>query len=216
MPARKRMPQFRAIVILGDTIYLDEISGRFCNNAVPFIHWLRAQPRCKSVRVFKMEDFKHELALNVLFSKPINDPTLILYHGHGGRRSWQVNDVSTILYWTLMEWLKQIHAPLLIINDCCHAGALIDAVKQTGFSRGKIGIIAACPADREVRPGLQGKILTAWRSKKPYDPMPQHYRGSILDCFYVVVSGIQRPNGNGSKEDTETIRWGARLDHYFF
>lgn len=182
---------------------------------MPFIHWLRARPHCKSVRVFQMEDIKHQLALNIFFGKPTHDPTLLLYHGHGGHKYWRINDVSTISYWTLLEWIQKINAPLLMINDCCHAGALIDINKRLRVTRQKIGIIAACPTDRMAYPGLQDKILSAWDVSTSYCPTTHSENEGMLLNLYKTIMGMLRLSEPETTND-ESIRWGEVLDRHFF
>lgn len=98
------------------------------------------------------------------------NPLLVAYLGHGNKHGWALNDDNSLEYSGLVKVLAQSKCPVLVINDCCHAGALIDELTAAKVDDAKVGAIASISADQACYPGLTDEILNAWEKNVEYQP----------------------------------------------
>lgn len=129
-------------------------------------------------------------------------PLLIAYLGHGGKRFWgygiRYGKKSLRLpYARLAKMLvKSRRGPTLIINDCCHADSLTDAIVAVGGNFDKFGIIAACDEEHTSYGVLCRAVIASWEKRQPYIPQIVH-----------------SPSGTRQVQEK---RSGVELDHHFF
>jgi len=61
-------------------------------------------------------------------------------------------------YRRLANVLAASTSPVLVVNSCCHSGALIDELKRVGADAGRIGVIASA-GTKHVSNGLLAETL---------------------------------------------------------
>lgn len=133
-------------------------------------------------------------------AKANRQPLLLAYLGHGFESGWSYGYRSKwqplqIGYDAIGEKLREHRGPLLVVNECCHAGRIQDQMTWINSDKVPVGVLAACDASETSYGAMLPDIIALWRSRKPYTP---------------VVRRL------AARKDHEEQRWGAMLDHHFF
>lgn len=103
-------------------------------------------------------------------------PLLLAYFGHGIQMGWAhaledgANHVL-LLYNRLLAMIEHHNHSLLIINECCHAGALGGRLYEAGIDPTRVGVIAASPSAEVSKPGTANRVVQAWSSGLAYRPI---------------------------------------------
>lgn len=213
----------RAIIIAGS-------EERFVKSAQDVQQYLTKQARIGSACLIHSarmipEAFAYRLQRELFRQRGL--PTLLVYIGHGNKGAWVYDDNDGgygIRRKTLAQILTSIHSPLFLIDQSCHAGALIPQLEGQKWTH-PIGLIAACPADQETE-GCMDQILRSWRNRRVYDPRDYPIHRLRLGFSEIEVSladgTTESQTSTYQEEETEEIiykdrpRWGKVMDHYFF
>jgi hypothetical protein len=135
-------------------------------------------------------------------------PLLIAYIGHGAgpedgfrRHGWIYGlDAGKGLFFSyprLLRLLRHREGPTVLLNDCCRAGALNEALGAGRPTRHPIAAISASRMDGYSYGDLTETVIDSWRRREIYVPKI-------------------RPRGGGRKHPVEEVRSGPALDHLFF
>ena len=127
-----------------------------------------------------------ECRIGLAASERTKVPLFILYAGHGGETGWACDDSRTLTYRQLAEAIRPGKRPIVIVNDCCNAMAIVPALEEAGVDKDRVSVIAASENGETTYSGLLiGIMLNGWRQRRPVRFGPE-------------------------------LRWGAQLDHHFF
>lgn len=97
-----------------------------------------------------------------------NEPTLILYNGHGLPDGWYYKPNTCFSYEQIVDILSSVRAPLMIINDCCHSHAIAEHLKMRRW-HSPIGLISASPFD-QTSSSFNDQVSDSWGRYKAFDP----------------------------------------------
>ncbi len=132
-----------------------------------------------------------------LFDRPA-EPLLLLYSGHGLKSGWSVGELAVFPYRRLAEWLDWRLGPVLLINDCCHSGAVIRHLENRPRLDRRVSAITACTAGMTAVAGLTARVFSAWKRGHDYEPRlrrrffewaaPLDRRGWLAALVFWIVS----------------------------
>lgn len=129
-------------------------------------------------------------------------PFLLAYVGHGAKEGWAYGKYDTKT-WLTLPYAQIAQAlgvnrkgPTLVVNDCCYADGMVDAIIRHIQLDDDIGVISASAQDGFAYGLMSSNVLTSWREGQPYVPRVQ--------------------SGGRGRKRTQEKRWGARLDDHFF
>lgn len=164
-----------AVIVVGGEL-------RFWEQSQEFESYLRRECRLRYVSVVEGWKRSYESMKSVLGFKAIGagrQPFLLAYIGHGYESGWsygvsQGDEELRFPYKDLLSLLREHRqGPTLILNDCCHAGAVADLkVRETPqFEKGAaIGVIAACEQDGYAYGRMVDSVTDSWRQFHHYTP----------------------------------------------
>lgn len=154
----------KAILVVGG-------AKRFLDAAREFEAYLR-NCEVKHITVIKTaylepSELSKELA-KALIDQEIDDPLLLAYVGHGGRKGWGISETVVFPYGTLVPILMESEKRILFIQDCCHAFSVVNYLIEANVSEEQMGLIAACGTDEETYPGTIREVYQSWHRNKNY------------------------------------------------
>lgn len=156
---------FKSLIIIGDSLRFAIVGAKFKKAARD------AGSSTTSFRTaYHSNRHLHDWLKKEAEGLTRDDRLVVIYLGHGGNGFWAVNDTVKYPYDSLVSVLGAIPASVFIVNDCCHAGSLIKAINKAKMPPTRIGVLAACPENEIVYPGLTQDALEAWNNGNLYHP----------------------------------------------
>ena len=169
----------RAVIISGD-------EERHVRQARAFEQYLMEMACICNIVSLSAHEYENDAdffeALRAAFLAPLGEPLLVVYIGHGSETGWHYASSRMICYDALSVLLSQVEAPVLVLNDCCHAGTIEKALKQTPQPEAR-GIILACK-DNEVSFGFSQTVLDAWSKEEVF--CPEVHGRKVIYCGEMV------------------------------
>jgi hypothetical protein len=172
----------RAILIAGN-------ARRFCDEVEDLRHYLvrEAGIRKRNVhesRAAYLSRSVLEMHLTRAVMQRTKEPLLVLYSGHGGPDGWALDDVRTFDYRRLAGVLRTARRPVIVLNDCCHAMAMVKAFEAEGLRADRRAVIAASEEGETTTFGLVRWVTQGWRQRRPVRFGPELRWGANLDRFF--------------------------------
>ncbi len=131
-----------------------------------------------------------------------NQPFLMVYCGHGGRKGWGHPFLGILPYWLISLFLMRIHGPLFLVNDTCYGLNFLDYIKCFR-KKENTGFLSAWDSDEACYGGPCRDILEYWpKANRPEDVLGD----TQLYCV----------EGERDREVPLHQRWGIHFDHFFF
>jgi hypothetical protein len=186
----------RALIIIGHERQFDE-------KARSYDHYLRKRAGIRNVTILPGWNRTDDTLLFVIAHRGLlagRQPFLLVYMGHGDKAGWGygMHDPKTWLelpYRKIADTLAVTRrGPTLIVNDCCRADGLVEAIIDRINDDSQYGVISACAKDGVAHGHLAEDVLASWEQGQPYQP---------------------RVRRVGRKTVVER-RFGPELDRYFF
>lgn len=223
----------RAIIVVGNELRFLRAAEKFRDYLVSIgidpIRVIRAAYR-------SADQLERELSFQVLVAT--REPLLLAYFGHGLPAGWahaMESPVESIClgYDRLGPILAKRQASTLLINECCYAAAVIEAVEAASAEPARLAILAASPADQSSYPGMADRVLESWRSGKVHEPFMEttplfpefSWRARLRIWWFHRKAGLKarlfprrfplKPPPPSAVPVCE-VRWGSPLDHLFF
>lgn len=171
----------RAVLISGCDEYREVY--RAWKESLSSLPSIRNVDEIEAWRMSEREVFR--LLRNHIFSCKDRDLVVLYVSAHGARSgAWYFHPDRKASHRHLVDILLDSSCRVLVLNDSCYAGMLIDACRDAGVDGGRVGIIAASQRDRiSMSPAFSRIVGLAWSQYR----VPTH-----ADGFTHIVPGTWR------------------------
>lgn len=158
------------------------------------------------------------LRLRGIFESAAGVPMLLYYNGHGGKLGWGISDGIIVGYRDIAKIILEYSGQVLVVNDCCYAHGLADALEaQNADTTGRVGVLAASRSNRYTYgSSFTDTVLADWEYGKVY--RTKLVREKQI-CRWTPKSDgshteqLSRARRMNVRRDRR--RWGAVLDYHF-
>ncbi|MBU6321229.1 MAG: hypothetical protein KGI78_03310 [Patescibacteria group bacterium] len=148
---------------------------------------------------------------------------LLIYTGHGGDHGWALDEWELLRYSRLVKLLQAASAPLILINDSCRAGRIVERIQASDPSlERRLLIIAASDAEGTTSESVSTLAIDAWREKTPFVPpgaivqVVKFDSGPPVPDPVIDFRGFSHRVVRTFRAPPSTLRWGAALDHHVY